>query len=128
MLNPKFLQQTGPIDCLQKHIKKVIIREFRIHRSELDFVKFIAERGQVLEKIVIVLAQSYSSSADRLRSSMRTFMASVKLANEDCKVIVCESPFPSDGTAWCFQGAFNMSKDPFDVSQCSNSGASCRAA
>ncbi|KAF0904064.1 hypothetical protein E2562_031743 [Oryza meyeriana var. granulata] len=58
MLSPMFLQETGPIDCLEGHIKKVIIREFRVHKSELDFVKFIAERGQVLEKIVVVLTHT----------------------------------------------------------------------
>uniref|UniRef100_A0A0E0PY67 F-box domain-containing protein n=1 Tax=Oryza rufipogon TaxID=4529 RepID=A0A0E0PY67_ORYRU len=114
-LNPKLLQETSPIECLQKHIKKVIMREFRMQRSELDFLKFIAGRGQVLEKVVVVLTHTCSSSADRLRASLSTFMASTRLANEDCKLIVYESPFPIDATAWCFQGAFNMSKDPFDI-------------
>uniref|UniRef100_A0A0E0HR92 F-box domain-containing protein n=1 Tax=Oryza nivara TaxID=4536 RepID=A0A0E0HR92_ORYNI len=126
-LNPKLLQETSPIECLQKHIKNVIMREFRMQRSELDFLKFIAERGQVLEKVVVVLTHTCSSSADRLRASLSTFMASTRLANEDCKLIVYESPFPIDATAWCFQGAFNMSKDPFDVSKCFKDGASCRA-
>uniref|UniRef100_A0A0D9V892 F-box domain-containing protein n=1 Tax=Leersia perrieri TaxID=77586 RepID=A0A0D9V892_9ORYZ len=127
-LSPRFLQETGPIDCLQKHIKKVIIREFRLQRCELDFIKFIAERGQVLEKIVVVLTHSCSSMADRLHASLRTFMASARVASEDYEMIVCESPSPVDATVWCFQGAFNMSKDPFDVSQCFKDGASCRAA
>uniref|UniRef100_A0A0E0LBS8 F-box domain-containing protein n=1 Tax=Oryza punctata TaxID=4537 RepID=A0A0E0LBS8_ORYPU len=127
-IGPKFWQETGPIECLQRHTRKVVFRKFKVQKSELDFLKFIAERGRVLEKIVVVLTHSCSSSLDHMRASLRNFVASARLANEDCKLIVCESPFPVDATAWCFQGAFNMSKDPFDVSKCFNDGSSCRAA
>nr|CAB3449723.1 unnamed protein product [Digitaria exilis] len=49
--NLKCWNEAGQIQCIQQHIKKVVIREFRGTRSELEFLKFIAEHAQVLEKM-----------------------------------------------------------------------------
>jgi hypothetical protein len=117
-LNIKFWKEAGSIECVQRHIKKVVFREFRGTRSELDFLKFIAEHAQVLEKMVIVLAHGYSPS-DAVGTNLRTKMASSKWANACCELMIFPSPYRQEGTAWCYLAAFDLSNpDPFDVSKC----------
>ncbi|KAF0931653.1 hypothetical protein E2562_005608 [Oryza meyeriana var. granulata] len=113
-LDLKFWQDAGPIECVKRHIKKMVLREFRGQRGELDFLKFIAEHAEVLEQMVVVTT---SGSADRLSASLRAFLASAKWASEGCKLMISRSPFHQEGTAWCYQGAFDFSnQDPFDLS------------
>lgn len=117
-LNLKFWKEAGPIECVQRHIKKVVLREFRGTRSELDFLKFIAEHAQVLEKMWIVLIHGHSPS-DPVGRNLKTTMASAKWANACCALMISQTPFPQEGTTWCYLSAFNLSSpDPFDVSKC----------
>ena len=117
-LNLKFWKEAGSIECVQRHIKKVVLREFRGTRSELDFLKFIAEQAQVLEKMVIVLTHGHSPS-DPVGTNLRTKMASAKWSNARCELMVFQTPFHQEGTAWCYLAAFDLSNpDPFDVSKC----------
>nr|CAB3468373.1 unnamed protein product [Digitaria exilis] len=118
VINLKFWKDAGPIECIQKHIKKLVLREFRGRKSELDFLKFIAEHAQVLEDMVIVMTHGFSPS-DNLGAKLRIFMASAKWANACCKMMVFKSPFPIQGNAWCHLRGFDFSvEDPFDVSKC----------
>ncbi|KAL6640242.1 hypothetical protein ACP70R_022091 [Stipagrostis hirtigluma subsp. patula] len=115
-LNLKFWEEAGPIECIQRHIKKLVIREFRGSRSELDFLKFIAERAQVLEEMVIYFTHGISP-LDRVGAKLRTFMASAKWSNACCKMTVFPCPFDQEGTAWCIVRPFDFSiQDPFDIS------------
>ncbi|CAN6238072.1 unnamed protein product [Urochloa humidicola] len=117
-LNLKFWKEAGSIECVQHHIKKVVVREFRGTRSELDFLKYIAEHAQVLEKMVIVLTHGHSPS-DPIGTNVRAKMASAKWANACCKLTIFQTPFHIEGTAWCYLSAFDLSNpDPFDVSKC----------
>ncbi|KAL6899767.1 hypothetical protein ACP4OV_006425 [Aristida adscensionis] len=114
-INSKFWEEAGAMDCVQRHIKKLVLREFRGKKSELDFLKFIAKSAQVLEEMVIYMTHGMSPS-DQVGTKLRTFMASAKWANGCCKLMVFPSPFHQEGTAWCFQRAFDFSiQDPFDV-------------
>jgi len=117
-LNLKFWKEAGFIECVQRHIKKVVLREFRGTRSELYFLKFIAEHARVLEKMVIVLTHGHSPS-DPVATNLRTRMASAKWANACCELMIFQTPFAQEGTTWCYLSAFNLSStDPFDVSKC----------
>ncbi|KAG2658242.1 hypothetical protein PVAP13_1KG253000 [Panicum virgatum] len=91
-LNLKFWREVGPIECVQRHIKKVVLREFRGTRSELDFLKFIAEHAQVLEKMVIVLAHG-NSPTDSVGTNLRTKMASANWANPRCELMIFQTLF-----------------------------------
>ncbi|VAH56775.1 hypothetical protein VPH35_042683 [Triticum aestivum] len=117
-INLKFWKDAGPIECIQRHIKKLVLREFRGRKSELDFLKYIAEHAQVLEEMVIVMTHGHLPS-DNLGAKLRIFMASAKWANGCCKMMVFKSPFEQEGTAWCYLRGFDFSiEDPFDVSKC----------
>ena len=117
-INLKFWKDAGPIECIQRHIKKLVLREFRGRKRELDFLKYISEHAQVLEEMVIVMTHGHLPS-DNLGAKLRIFMASAKWANGCCKMMVFKSPFEQEGTAWCYLRGFEFSiEDPFDVSKC----------
>ncbi|GJM84954.1 hypothetical protein PR202_ga00671 [Eleusine coracana subsp. coracana] len=118
VINLKFWKEASPIECIQRHIKKLVLREFRGRKSELEFLKFIAEHAQVLKEMVIVMTYGYSPS-DNLGTKLRIFMAFVKWANGCCKMMVAKSPFEQQCTAWCYLRGFDFSiEDPFDLSKC----------
>uniref|UniRef100_A0A0E0CKQ3 F-box domain-containing protein n=1 Tax=Oryza meridionalis TaxID=40149 RepID=A0A0E0CKQ3_9ORYZ len=118
-LNLKFWQDAGPIECVQHHIKKVIMREFRGTKSELTFLKFVAERARKLERMVVVVTNGcFCSSGCQgdTQAQMETLMASAKWASEGSKLVAFENPHSQVGTpAWSFRFAFNFDwSDPFD--------------
>ncbi|KAK3154054.1 hypothetical protein QOZ80_2BG0185280 [Eleusine coracana subsp. coracana] len=113
-VNLKSWEEAGPIECIQRHIKKLVLREFQGKKAELNFLKFIAERAQVLQKMEIVLTAGNSPS-DQVGTKLRTFMASAKWANGCCELMISKH----QGTGWCYKRAFDLSnQDPFDVSKC----------
>ncbi|CAN6164047.1 unnamed protein product [Urochloa humidicola] len=113
--DPKFWQEVGCIDCVQKHVKKFVFQEFRGKRSELAFLKFIAERAQVLEKMVVMVSSSCYSSADGVNAKLKP-LTSAKWASKDCKLIVFKSPSPGASPLWDFHKASDSScSDPFDL-------------
>ncbi|CAL5009178.1 unnamed protein product [Urochloa decumbens] len=118
-LDLKFWEETDPIECVQRSVKKVILRDFRGRRSELDFLRFVAERAQVLEKMVVEMAHGFSPS-DQVGAKLKTFMGAAKWANRCCKLTVSDNPFSEEkGTPWCYLRAFERSiEDPFDASKC----------
>ncbi|GJM84952.1 hypothetical protein PR202_ga00669 [Eleusine coracana subsp. coracana] len=117
-VNIKFWKEAGPIECVQKHIKKLVLRGFRGRKRELDFLKFVAEHAQVLQEVVIEMTYGYLPS-DNLGVKLRIFMASAKWANECCKMMAVKCPFDQEATAWCYPRGFDFSiEDPFDVSKC----------
>ena len=62
-LSPKFWRKIGPIECVQSHLKTIVLREYQGHSSEYDFLKFIAKQARMLEKMVIVLKKGLSNTA-----------------------------------------------------------------
>jgi hypothetical protein len=67
----------------------MVFHEFCGTRSELDFLKFIAEHAQVLEKMAIVFAHGYSpSDAVQWVPTRGTKMASSKWRGEDLLISV----------------------------------------
>ncbi|TVU34401.1 hypothetical protein EJB05_16233, partial [Eragrostis curvula] len=47
-LNQKFWQENCRVECVQSHIRMMVFHEYRGERSELAFLKFILENGEVL--------------------------------------------------------------------------------
>jgi hypothetical protein len=61
-ISPKLWRKISPIECVQSRLKTIVLREYRGHPTEYDFLKFIAEHARVLEKMAIVLQQGLSST------------------------------------------------------------------
>ncbi|OQU88339.1 hypothetical protein SORBI_3002G015200 [Sorghum bicolor] len=117
-VDPKFWKgkEAGCIDCVQRHVKKFVFQEFRGKKSELALLKFIAERAQVLEKMVVMVASKCFSSADAFNAKLKSLTSAI-WASKDCKLIVFISP-SSDGAspAWSSKIASDFScSDPFDI-------------
>ncbi|KAL6592717.1 hypothetical protein ACP70R_049392 [Stipagrostis hirtigluma subsp. patula] len=115
-VNLKLWREAGYIECVQWHVKKFVFQEFRGKRSELAFLKFIAESALVLEKMVVMVASKYFSSVDDVNDKLQP-LASAKWASEKCKLIVFKSP-STDGASplWCFRIASDFAQsDPFDL-------------
>ena len=57
--------------CVVQSMKKVFFYEFQGSRSEVAFLKFIAERGRVLEQMVVVLASECFSTGDNVNAKLK---------------------------------------------------------
>ncbi|CAL4969466.1 unnamed protein product [Urochloa decumbens] len=114
-VNLKFWQEAGPIECVQCHIKELIFHEFRGSRSEFAFLKFIAERAQVLEKMVIVVAYA-CLSLENLNDKLKS-LASAQWASKGCRVQVFKSPLTQGGGPGynTHIGSDFSCADPFDL-------------
>uniref|UniRef100_A0A8R7TCJ6 FBD domain-containing protein n=1 Tax=Triticum urartu TaxID=4572 RepID=A0A8R7TCJ6_TRIUA len=55
----KFWLEDGPIACIREHMK-VVFHELQGSANEIVLLKFIAERAQVLEEMVIVVSVSFN--------------------------------------------------------------------
>ncbi|CAM0881581.1 unnamed protein product [Alopecurus aequalis] len=110
-LNFKFWQDVGlgRIQCLQSHIKKVVFKDFRGYRSELAFLSFVIERAQLLQKMVVVLADA---SKEEVATKLKPLASSTKRASTNPKFMIVVL---KGGSAWSFRLASDLSKsDPFD--------------
>ncbi|XBJ05968.1 hypothetical protein VPH35_024651 [Triticum aestivum] len=109
----KFWLEGGPITCIRQQLKKLIFREFRGSTNEVAFLKFVAEKARVLEKMVVVV---YLSSEVDV-SAMLKPLTCAKWANETCKLQVYKSIY-SDGSrpVYGVRLASEVSPaDPFDL-------------
>ncbi|XP_034591733.1 F-box/FBD/LRR-repeat protein At1g13570 [Setaria viridis] len=115
-LNLKFWQEAGHIECVQSHVKKFVFEEFRGNRSELSLLKFIAEKAQILEKMVVMVVSECFSSVDDVNAKLKP-LTSAKWASENCKLSVFMSPVSERGSpTWHFRIGSDFSwSDPFDL-------------
>ncbi|KAE8799103.1 F-box/FBD/LRR-repeat protein [Hordeum vulgare] len=111
-LNFKFWHDVGPIESLQSHTKKVVFKNFRGKRSEVVFLRFVVERAQLLQKMVVVLADGDPASEQWVAAKLKPLACSTKRASRDPKFSILVR---SGGSDWSFRIASNLSKsDPFD--------------
>jgi hypothetical protein len=111
--NLKFWQEVAPIDCLEARVKKVVFSQFRGKRMELAFLRFVLERAQILEKLVVVLANGETASEDDETCTKLKVLATAKRASERPPTVVIVAR--EGDSAWCFHRAFDLSaSDPFD--------------
>ncbi|GJN37911.1 hypothetical protein PR202_gb26911 [Eleusine coracana subsp. coracana] len=115
-VNAKFWQEAGSVECVEQRIKKLAIHGFRGTKSELAFLKFIAERAQVLEKMVLILSPKCFPSVQVLKTKLNP-LATAQWASADFKVILFKSS-ESEGGAVPFNpriAADFSCDDPFDL-------------
>ncbi|XP_047057216.1 F-box/FBD/LRR-repeat protein At5g53840-like [Lolium rigidum] len=111
--NLKFWQEVAPIDCLEARVKKVVFSQFRGKRMELAFLRFVLERAQILEKLVVVLANGDTATEDDETCTKLKALATSKRASESPPTVVIVAR--EGDSAWCFHRASDLSaSDPFD--------------
>ncbi|KAL6646948.1 hypothetical protein ACP70R_015642 [Stipagrostis hirtigluma subsp. patula] len=115
-VNLKFWQEAGPIECVQWRLKELVFHEFQGSKSEVAFLKFIAERAQVLEKMVIVVAYRCFSLGFDAKAKLKPLIGAT-WANADCKLMVLKSPLTQGGgPVYNIQVASDFSHaDPFGI-------------
>ncbi|TVU41988.1 hypothetical protein EJB05_08368, partial [Eragrostis curvula] len=114
-LNLNFWQEAGQIECVQRHVKRFVIHEFRGNKSEIAFLKFIAERAQTPEKMVVMVASQCFTTAEDVKAKLKP-LTSAEWASKGIRLTIFKSP-SSDGASppWNFQMASDFSlSDPFD--------------
>ncbi|KAK1665403.1 hypothetical protein QYE76_053562 [Lolium multiflorum] len=111
--NLKFWQEVAPIDCLEARVKKVVFSQFRGKRMELAFLRFVLERAQILEKLVVVLANGDTATEDDETCTKLKALATAKRASQSPPTVVIVAR--EGDSAWCFHRASDLSaSDPFD--------------
>jgi hypothetical protein len=81
----KFWQEACPVECI-KHVKKLVIHEFKGNKNEHVFIMFIGEKAHVLDKLVIMLCfESFYCSKSSLDTRMRPFLT-VKWSSKLIKI------------------------------------------
>ncbi|XP_047044418.1 uncharacterized protein LOC124648753 [Lolium rigidum] len=115
-VNLKFLQEGGPIKCVVQMLKKVFFYEFQGSKNEVAFLKFIAERARVLEKMVVVVASECFSSGANVNVKLKPLI-SANWISQACKLQLFKSPRTHGGPPiFCQQRASDLSfPDPFDL-------------
>ncbi|KAM0836116.1 hypothetical protein ACQ4PT_062517 [Festuca glaucescens] len=115
-ISPKIWRNISPIESVQSHLKTIVLREYRGHSTEYDFLKYIAEHARVLEKMVIVLQKGLSDAEMEEVIAKLTPLNSAR-ASRESKLL-----FPvhkwDGGTTWTMQaglteGSVFPINDPF---------------
>ena len=112
----KFWQEGAPIKCVVQTVKKVFFYEFQGSKSEVAFLKFIAERARVLEKMVVVVASACFSSGANVNVKLKPLI-SAKWISTGCKLQLFKSPRAGGGApVFNHRLASDFSfADPFDL-------------
>ena len=98
-------------------MKKVFFYEFQGSRSEVAFLKFIAERGRVLELMVVVVAKACFSSVDDDVNVKLKPLTGAKWSSKACKLPIIESPRTDVSGPLCRHNIVSDFgwADPFDL-------------
>uniref|UniRef100_M8BNQ9 Uncharacterized protein n=1 Tax=Aegilops tauschii TaxID=37682 RepID=M8BNQ9_AEGTA len=115
-VNLKFWQEGGPIKCVLQSLKKVFFNEFQGSKSEVAFLKFIAERGRVLERMAVVVDRECFSLGGNVNAKLKPLI-SAKWNNKACKLELFKSPHDDvGGPAYSIEKACDFDfADPFDL-------------
>ncbi|TVU34393.1 hypothetical protein EJB05_16225, partial [Eragrostis curvula] len=106
-LKHKFWKDTGCIECVQSRIREMFFFGYRGEPSELAFLKFILEKAQVLQKIVITFA---NGSRGDVGIKLADNLSSVRKASENCSVLFSDSCCSSrGGDSWICEVASDFS-------------------
>ncbi|CAL4996167.1 unnamed protein product [Urochloa decumbens] len=112
-----FWEDIGPIECINQHLKKLVLCQMQGTGSELQFLKFVANNAHLLEKVVILMGHECAPDDDLVQAKLRYFLTLLKWGSKHCTVSVFRSKGASQGGGIprCFQRAFNLPNvDPFD--------------
>jgi hypothetical protein len=102
--------------CVAQSLKKVLFYEFQGSKSEVAFLKFIAERGRVLEKMVVVVASECFSPEGNVGAKLKP-LVSAKWSSKACKLELVKSRYEEVGCpVYCHALACDFGfADPFDL-------------
>ncbi|KAL5221841.1 hypothetical protein ABZP36_026554 [Zizania latifolia] len=104
----EFWDQVGYTECVHSHLRRFVFQAVRGEDSELAFAKFVMERAQMLEEMLIFMDDGCS------RDVVLSCLSSDGCVSADARVVVERH---GKSYPWIFQRASDMSQsDPFDCS------------
>ncbi|KAL6629897.1 hypothetical protein ACP70R_029662 [Stipagrostis hirtigluma subsp. patula] len=112
-LNAKFWKKTGPIECIQLHLKVLVLREFQGEQSELDFLMFVAQNARVLQRLGLVLKLGRYTAPEEVGAK---FMAldSTRWASGGSKLGTLMSRLRDGDCVWSLKAGTDFTfSDPF---------------
>ena len=111
-LDSKFWQEVDPIECVEGHVKKVVLYQFSAGDNELEFLKLVLERGQMLQNVVLVMAGvKDSATAAANIGKLQSLASTAMVAAEQCALEILGRP---RGHCWSYRRASDLSvSDPF---------------
>ncbi|KAF7085683.1 hypothetical protein CFC21_089083 [Triticum aestivum] len=108
----KFWRELSTVECIESHVKKMVVHEYRGDQSELRFLKFISRRAEVLQTLYVLLNRESLTSVAKVRKMTRRLVALSRLTCcGDCQIMVLGPELQND---WSFQKASDITvDDPF---------------
>jgi hypothetical protein len=96
---------------VEAHLKKVVLFQFSAGVNELEFLKLVLENGQMMQKVVLVLAGvKNTATAAATMGKLESLASTAKLAAEQCALEILGRP----RGAWSYRRASDLSvSDPF---------------
>ena len=83
----EFFRELSPIECVQSHIKMVVLHEIYGDLSEVMFIKCITQRANELKKLTLVLADERRATVGEMMYLVET-LAIPQWASETCMVLL----------------------------------------
>uniref|UniRef100_A0ACD5V504 Uncharacterized protein n=1 Tax=Avena sativa TaxID=4498 RepID=A0ACD5V504_AVESA len=99
-LSPKFWKETIPIDFVKSHLKILYLRELQGTQNEFDFLMFIAENAQKLERMFIVFKNVLSYTSREAVAAKVNALDSANWASGSSKSLFQFSRSCRGGSAW----------------------------
>ncbi|CAL4962832.1 unnamed protein product [Urochloa decumbens] len=107
----EFFDKLSPIECVDSHVKHVVLHEFRGHQSEVTFVKYLSQRATKLQKLTLVLPDEMPASSVSEIKDLLNVLAIPPWASKACRVLLLGPRFQCD---WSFHRLSDLSFDnPF---------------
>ncbi|CAL4955613.1 unnamed protein product [Urochloa decumbens] len=107
----EFFDKLSPIECVDSHVKHVVLHEFRGHQSEVTFVKYLSQRATKLQKLTLVLPDEMPASSVSEIKDLLNVLAIPPWASKACRVLLLGPRFQCD---WSFHRLSDLSfDDPF---------------
>ncbi|XP_071679632.1 FBD-associated F-box protein At5g60610-like [Lolium perenne] len=110
-LSVKSWKGTGPIECVQSHLKTLLFRELQGNRNEFKFLTFIAENAQKLEKMYIEVKMGLSRTTKEVMATKLRALKSANWASRDCEMLFRTSKVLRGGTIWSIEVGTCLSLD-----------------
>ncbi|XP_051192866.1 F-box/LRR-repeat protein At3g26922 [Lolium perenne] len=108
----KFWCEVSTVECIESHVKKMVIHEYRGEQCELEFIKFISRNAQELQTLHVLLNRESLTSVAKATEMTNKLVALSRVPWKcECKMMVLGESYQND---WSIQKASDLTvDDPF---------------
>uniref|UniRef100_A0A0A9DQG4 F-box domain-containing protein n=1 Tax=Arundo donax TaxID=35708 RepID=A0A0A9DQG4_ARUDO len=104
-----WLNNSGPLECVERHVKRIFLHGFQGDRAEIAFLKFIAEIAEELKEMVIVVSSKVLDRLDMIEEKLKD-IGCAYWASKDARLKASKSK-----SVFSFQMVSDLGlDDPFD--------------